>query len=262
MSKPIKYSSYLEAQAREIKGIRSATKTRLRLLAATARLLDSSRFDDLKVSDICAEAGLAKGTFFIYFRTKDEAIGHLLREYVDFERGTMPGFDAAGIDFALVRSFTEWYEQTFAVNHGVISCLVRLSNIDRDFRALWLRRNQVVIERVAPGIRGSLGIAESGYSLLDDALHAVGSIMDQSLFARYGLIAREAERTSSMEASIELHALLMFRAIYGRNPPAEELHYVAGLLPEMPVTTGTAASRVPRRARVTRSAGGKRRPGR
>lgn len=46
--------------------------TRVRLLDAARTVFEARGFPDTRVDDICAEAGLAHGTFYIYFQTKEE----------------------------------------------------------------------------------------------------------------------------------------------------------------------------------------------
>lgn len=56
------------AQPRTARG----RQTRERLLTAARTVFETKGFLDTRVADICAEAGLAHGTFYIYFQTKDD----------------------------------------------------------------------------------------------------------------------------------------------------------------------------------------------
>lgn len=47
-------------------------QTRERLLTAARTVFETKGFLDTRVGDICAEAGLAHGTFYIYFQTKED----------------------------------------------------------------------------------------------------------------------------------------------------------------------------------------------
>ncbi|MBK1783500.1 TetR/AcrR family transcriptional regulator [Prauserella cavernicola] len=57
-------------------------KTRERLLSAARTMFESKGFLDTRVSDICDEAGLAHGTFYIYFPTKEDIFYTLVDEVV------------------------------------------------------------------------------------------------------------------------------------------------------------------------------------
>jgi AcrR family transcriptional regulator len=51
---------------------RRGRETRERLLAAARTVFETRGFLDTRIADICKEAGLAHGTFYIYFQTKEE----------------------------------------------------------------------------------------------------------------------------------------------------------------------------------------------
>lgn len=230
MISPIKFATYLEVQAQEIKSARSGKKSRLRLFAALARLLEKAEFADIKVIDITREAGLAKGTFFIYFKTKEQIVDELMQLYMDFERATLPEVDFDQDVFLGVRSIVEWYEKTFAVNHGVLSCLIRLSNSDPRFRHMWQKRNATLLDEWVINAIETLQLEASHESLLYNVMHAVGAIMDQSMFERYGISAGEATKDLDEDSLIEMHAVLIYRATYGAEPPAEHLRYTLPLI--------------------------------
>jgi len=82
-----------------------------------------------------------------------------------------------------------------------------------------------------PLIEETLNLPSAARDLLDLAVHSVGSIMDQSLFSRYGVGADHSDvDIQSPDMLIELHSLLMFRAIYGCDPGDSNIKYVAALL--------------------------------
>lgn len=229
MIQPLRYASYVEAQAAEIKGTRSAKKTRLRLLAALARLLETSDFNAIKVLDITKEAGLAKGTFFIYFKTKEDVVAELSKEYLEFERATLPQIQESEDPYDGVRQIIEWYEKNFALNHGVLGCLIRLSNSDAEYRQLWRVRNARLLDAWAPLALDRLGMDHSQLDLLRNVIHAVGAIMDQAMFERYGLASTGEEAELDLEQIIEMHAFLIYRAIYGENPPSRNIDFMRPL---------------------------------
>lgn len=51
---------------------RRGRETRERLLTAARTVFESRGFLDTRIADICKEAGLAHGTFYIYFQTKED----------------------------------------------------------------------------------------------------------------------------------------------------------------------------------------------
>jgi AcrR family transcriptional regulator len=229
MIAPVRYAAYLQAQSSEIKGTRSAKKTRLRLLAALARLLEQADFNDIKVEDITREAGLAKGTFFIYFKTKEDIVLELMTTYLDFERVALPEIEAGDIPYHGVRQIVEWYEKSFEMNHGVLSCLVRLSGNQSYYHKLWLDRNARLLDSWTPLAMERLGLDEKHQKLMRHVIHAVGAIMDQAMFERYGLTSVPAEDPLDLEELIEMHVFLIHRAVYGMDPPSEFVRFMRPL---------------------------------
>lgn len=62
----------------------SAQETRRRLLVAARKILDSRDFSDVTVADIAREAGVAVGSFYVYFKRKEDIVEEL-KDY-DFYR--------------------------------------------------------------------------------------------------------------------------------------------------------------------------------
>jgi len=231
MYKPIRYATYLDAEAQEVKKGGIGKRTGLRLMAAMARLLEEASYDDIKVLDICKQAGTAKGTFFIHYKTKEEFIEKLMHDYIEFEHRTMPIFEEEGDSWSTTKAIVEWYEMTFSANHGLINCMAHLSSKDKLNHDLWLTRNQRLIARWKPLVAKTFSKRVEPPELLDMALHSVGSIMDQSLFSRYGIGAiYSAEKDRNPDLLMELHSLLMYRAVYGRNPDTVDIKHVGSLV--------------------------------
>lgn len=220
----IKFTTYLEALALEIRKSRSGEKTSLKLLAAGARLLDNVGYRDLNVEEISAEAGLAKGTFYIYFKTKDEFLIELARRYVAFEPQTMPSFSPRETPFRNTLSLVTWYERGFLRNVGVLRCIIQMGEIDDTMRALWQSRNKVIAEHAWDATLARLNSGAPDPAMVMLMLRTVGGIMDQSLFNR----TRVHTETGGAEHEdpdflCRFHALLIYRAIYAHNPPDPEV---------------------------------------
>lgn len=103
-------------------GKAKAERTRARLQAAACRLLDERGARHLKVADICGQAGVAHGTFYVYFRDLRDLLAQTLTEFVDFMQATMR--DAAKGAEDRGRSATAAYVAMFETNAGLMRCLV------------------------------------------------------------------------------------------------------------------------------------------
>lgn len=56
-----------------------ALKTRENLIEAAKKVISIKGFKDSSIQDITEEAGVAKGTFYTYFKTKEEIVEELLK---------------------------------------------------------------------------------------------------------------------------------------------------------------------------------------
>ncbi len=218
----IRYATYLSAAAQEIKKSRSGEKSRLKLMAAAARVLETVDYRDLLVESVCQEAGVAKGTFYIYFAGKDVFLKDLARGYVNFEIQTYPRLSSKNTAFANTLKWVAWYEKTFAGNVGVLRCIVQMGAVDIEMRDIWYERNRRVVDRSMQGWMKTHPDADP--RLQRRIMRTAGGMLDQSLFERHRVLTGPGlQESDSLEAMIELHAFMNYRAMYGRNPPRDEL---------------------------------------
>ncbi len=67
-----------------------AEETRKRLFQAALDLLVKKGYDRVTVDDICAKAGVSKGTFYHHFKSKDQAIVEEFLKIDQYYRETLP----------------------------------------------------------------------------------------------------------------------------------------------------------------------------
>ncbi|MBX9880354.1 MAG: TetR/AcrR family transcriptional regulator [Sphingomonas sp.] len=212
-----------------VDGAGRGEKTRLKLLGCGLRLLADTGFRSLNVDDVVGLAEIAKGTFYIHFTSKDAFLLELADRYVAFEAAAAPERDPDATTFAQVRDWLAWYEEMFARNIGVVRCLVQAAETSEAMRALWHRRNAVLIDRLLGSYFPPSGAIDP--ALARTVLRVAGGMIDQSLFERHRVQVGPGRREPDDRAlRLELHALLCYRAIYGTNPPADELNGTRELL--------------------------------
>lgn len=225
----VRFVAYLQAMASEIKAVRNSEKTKLRLMISALGLLEQVGYRELNLDEVVGNASLAKGTFYIHFPSKDEFLIELATRYVDFEQATIPLRPPAASPFARLREWLGWYERTFELNVGIIRCIVQMGELSSDMRNLWHRRNGTMVDRVLAGWYPAKGGIDPELARL--SLRLAGGMLDQSLFERYKIqlgVGREEPKDPALLS--ELHVLLAYRAIYGSNPPADELDLTRPLL--------------------------------
>ncbi len=102
---------------------RKSERTQARLQAAACRLLETVSPAELKVADICREAGVAHGTFYVYFRDISHVLAETLAAFVGFMQATMHRA-ARGAGVHRGRDTTAAYVALFEKNAGLMRCLV------------------------------------------------------------------------------------------------------------------------------------------
>lgn len=172
---------------------------------------------------MCHRAGVAKGTFYIYFQSKTLFLRALAEAYVAFELESYPRFpDGPGRGFANTRAWIAWYEGMFAANAGVLRCIVQMGAEDPVMLALWRARNGRLVDRALAGRAAQVSAEE--LQVRRWALRASGGMLDQSLFERFGVqVGPGLDEPADDAVRLDLHALLNYRALTGRNPPADTL---------------------------------------
>src|SRR5918996_3670946 len=99
--------------------------TRTRLLAAGQQLMLRRGFTATRVDEICAEAGLTKGSFFHYFRTKEEFAEAALDQYWATTQQLLQGAASAGLEdpLARVHGYLDLFVAIAGDEHVEKSCL-------------------------------------------------------------------------------------------------------------------------------------------
>ena len=58
---------------------KSAVETKRKLISAGLELIKEKGFDAINVEDITKKAGVAKGTFYVYFKRKEDIVMEISR---------------------------------------------------------------------------------------------------------------------------------------------------------------------------------------
>jgi TetR/AcrR family transcriptional regulator, ethionamide resistance regulator len=103
---------------------RKSERTRASLQAAACCLLDTAPPSELKVSDVCREAKVAHGTFYVYFRDIRHMLGETLLEFVAFMQTVMRRAGNLEEGSGRARRATAAYVWMFEQNAGLMRCLV------------------------------------------------------------------------------------------------------------------------------------------
>ena len=108
-----------------------AAQTRAKIVAAAVKLVKEKGYDKTSVNDIVKEAGVAKGSFYVYFKNKEEIVGEI--SLGNFSRITIdPTFEDKPIFDRLTGVLTSYLH--FIVEGGLNNCQKWTSAVASAFR--------------------------------------------------------------------------------------------------------------------------------
>lgn len=160
---------------------------RSELLLAARRVFERSGYFDVRVADIAAEAGVAYGTFYRYFESKDAVLRALVEEVVDdlFRASTERPADG---DEDLVLGSVRAFLRAYRAQAAMMRVLEQVMNVSPEFL---LVRNGIK-DRFASALEAAIRAAqERGHVDLEiDPLHAayaLGGMVQDSAYSLYVL---------------------------------------------------------------------------
>ncbi|MBL8706390.1 MAG: TetR/AcrR family transcriptional regulator [Rhodospirillales bacterium] len=196
--------------------LRKTARTRLRLLAATADILNAK--DDvaaLRVTEVVRRAGIAHGTFYRYYDGVPAIVEEAIAVFAEFQRDRLGAVRAgAAGSRERVRATTLAYIRIFRANAGMMRCLMGLGADSAHYRARFHELNRDWNRRVAQAIAANRSDA-SAESLLPTA-YALGGMIDEFLAQLY--LRRDpalAALAEDPDAVADLLSELWCRGAYG-----------------------------------------------
>lgn len=139
----LSFIKFLELRLQEAPPLRKSQRTRERLKIAAARLLASRGYHEISSGAVSAEAGLAEGSFYLYFKDKEDITRTVLDEFMGNFLGpylAASGKPSASAFEAIRNSNRVWIDLAFD-NPGLLRCLLQFADDDAEFGAKMQRQN-------------------------------------------------------------------------------------------------------------------------
>ena len=76
----------------------SAERTRRKIMDAAEKLIAERGFDNVTVDEITAEAGVSKGSFYTYFKRKEDVVGEIAHEHFETVRTRLDELESGVCD--------------------------------------------------------------------------------------------------------------------------------------------------------------------
>ena len=163
-------------------------RTRRALVAAAREVFERDGFLEARITDITAQAGVAAGSFYTYFTSKEAVFAAVIEELS--EEMLHPGLRGTIADrddpVAVIEAANAAYLDAYRRNAKLMGLLEQVAQIDEDFRRLRLARARAFVRRNAQAIARlqEQGLADPD---LDPALaaHALSSMVSRVAYLTY-----------------------------------------------------------------------------
>lgn len=216
-----RYSGRLERELKTRKFASKGERTRHRIKVAAARVLESIGYHDMRIEDVCAAAGVSRGTVYVYFNDKKELSIEVLREFGEAMYRQVHDIAVGKGSYEAIFLTNRIMVDVYQHNAGLIRCLIQLDDQAPEFQALWLEMSRQTMDRIALSIlRRTEPPAASASTRLHTA-YVLGGMAVHFLYAIF--VQRDpslADLAKSPDLLAEHLSVLWYRALYNRNPPA------------------------------------------
>lgn len=219
MNQAVDYPTYLQDKVKDEGPKRKGERTRDRLKVAAANILDKVSYQDLRVTDICKEAGVAPGTFYLYFENKQILTIEMLSEFVEmFDREVRI---RAQSPFESIYHANLSYIQIARRNPGFFRCVLHMSDVEPEFARFHQQISGKWYERVTSSLSRWLEIPDDKMALL--TTHALGSMMDDWVHRFFvakdpTLVTNVKKLKLTDEEMAEYLSVIWYRAYFGKDP--------------------------------------------
>ena len=129
-------------------------RTREALVKAAREVFERDGFLDARITDIAAAAGVATGSFYTYFTSKEDAFAAVIDELSDEEMLHPRLREPADRDdpVAMIEATNRSYLMAYRRNAKLMALMEQVAQVDEDFRRMRLRRVRAFTDRNAQAI--------------------------------------------------------------------------------------------------------------
>lgn len=227
----IRFSEHLTQQVVNLQGSPKRVVTQAKILAATARQLEAVGYVALTVKGIVTDAGLARGTFYLYFENYTFAAEAVMIAYFKFlavnrvKTETLDAFDR-------ILQSNQNYVATYARNASLLACIEPLCLDRKKFRKFREQNNHNWCQRVIHDYEARYAeVAKKAPAEVKTLLvWSMSAMVDELLREVYIKKSPHLTKLAKQPEQVaELISLAWFRAFYAQDVPPEKLQWTKSL---------------------------------
>ena len=201
-----------QASRRKVK----AAATAEQLLAAARDVFETRGYQATTVGAITEAANTAHGTFYLYFKNKEDAFAKVMSSVTaEMYRETQP--DREGDPLEALAAATRNFLEVFRAHRGLWRCLLEGLHTSPTIEALWLDLRRPFVDRIAGDLKllCSEGLARPLDT--DVAAHALGSMVEWFAFTHFELDEPSVDEVS-IDRAVETLTDLWYHAVFVIKP--------------------------------------------
>ena len=193
-------------------------RTRSALLAAARRLFRHKGYANTRIADITREAGRALGSFYSYFRNKEELLEQLAEDFKEEVDGRMAELAPAGGEpHEVIRELCAVYWRSCRDHAAELAAIFQASMLDEHFAQRWREIRADARRNIAAGIRALDGSPPDPDP--EATASALGSMMDYFCYVWLVGGGEAGRSVLSDEVAIDTLARILYRALYAAREP-------------------------------------------
>lgn len=208
---------------------RRGQATRQRLKDATARLLHTRSYHEIRLEDIARETGVRVSLFYHYFQSKADITHEVLSDLLDGFRGDVAGRPRGDDPLAAIHFANQRMVALYGANPGAMRCLLEVDEDLAPFAPMWRELTLGWNQRIAANIRRQFPEAFGSEAEYLALAYALAGTADSFLF-EYFVQKNPAllEAYPGEEDVARFLTTLWYRALYLANPPDDFLQSLKG----------------------------------
>jgi AcrR family transcriptional regulator len=195
---------------------RQAAATAEQLLSAARDVFETRGFVATTVGAITETANTAHGTFYLYFRNKEEAFAKVVEHVIAglYQGSEAP--DEADPQHALETAIHN-YLALFSAHGGLWRCLMEGTHQSQAVEDMWRDLRRPFIDRIARGLEPLVRSGAVRPLDVEVAAHALGSMVEWTAYVH---VVHDEPSQESCTLDQFAHTLsdLWFHAVFGRIP--------------------------------------------
>lgn len=162
-------------------------RTREALVKAAREVFERDGFLDARITDISATAGVAAGSFYTYFKSKEDVFAAVMDEVnEEMLHPRLRAFADRDDPVSVIEATNRSYLAAYRRNAKLMALMEQVAHIDEDFRRMRLRRVRAFTDRNAQAIEElqQQGLADPELDA-QTAAQALSAMVSRMAYFRY-----------------------------------------------------------------------------